>query len=186
MIPLERVGVILLAAGRSTRFGSGDKLTQDWRGKPLVRHAADILAALPFATHLAVVSGKFDQSLPGVFGMVENSEPERGLSRSIALGAAAITSHDLDACLIALADMPMVPSGHFQALVEAADAGPDSLVATNLEGRGQVPALFGRSHFDALQALEGDRGAAGLLRGARKVDCDPSLLVDFDRPGDFA
>ena len=96
-----------------------------------------------------------------------------------------MAGHDVEACLIALADMPLVPPAHFKALAEAANAGPASLVATNLAGRGRVPALFGRSHFDALQALEGDRGAAGFLRGASNVDCDPALLADFDRPEDF-
>lgn len=186
MIALDRVGVILLAAGRSSRFGSEDKLAQEWRGKPLVRHASDVLARLPFAAHLAVVSDTFVHPLPEVFGLVKNSAPERGLSRSIRLGVAELARFDLDACLIALADMPLVPPAHFRALAEAADADCACLVATSLGGKGQVPALFGRSHFDALQSLKGDRGASSLLKAARKVECQPNYLVDFDRPADFS
>jgi len=185
MSTLDRIGVILLAAGRSTRFGDGDKLAKNWRGKPLMRHAADNLAALPFSTHLAVVPVTFKLDLPSQFERIENPEPQRGLSHSISLGISEIRRHDIDACLIALADMPLVPRSHFGALAEAVTNLANTIVGTGNAGRPQVPALFGRAHFDALQALEGDGGASALLQTACKVDCDPALLADFDRPEDF-
>lgn len=185
MTALDRIGVILLAAGRSTRFGAGDKLATNWRGKPLIRHAADNLTALPFSAHFAVVSANLDPALTTEFQRVENPSPQSGLSQSIALGISEIRKYDIDACLIALADMPLVPRSHFRALAEATTNFADAAIGTGNKGRPQAPALFGRAYFDTLQKLEGDRGAAALLQTASKVDCDPALLADFDHPQDF-
>ena len=54
MLRPETTALVLLAAGQSRRFG-GDKLGAPLLGKPLALHAADALAAIPFATRIAVV-----------------------------------------------------------------------------------------------------------------------------------
>ena len=186
MTGVERVGVVLLAAGGSKRFGSQDKLARPFRGKPLARHAADTLASLPFAAHVVVVRENSSLQLPGIYESIANADPSRGLSSSIALGVEAIEAHDLDACLIALADMPLVPQSHFLALLNGFACSEGSIVATADGKRAQVPAVFGRSHYAALAALSGDSGARELLRSARTIACDPELLADFDQPQDFA
>ncbi len=175
----------MLAAGRSQRFGAEDKLAQEWRGKPLASHAAATLADLPFAAHLAVVSADSAHDFPAGFQTLINSEPERGLSHSIVLGVEALAQSDIDACLIVLADMPMVPQAHFAALLRTFDPVQGGILATANGSRAQVPALFARKHFAALIALSGDNGARDLLRDAASLPCDPKLLVDFDRPHDF-
>ena len=185
MIESARVGAILLAAGRSQRFGAKDKLAQEWRGKPLAGHAAETLSTLPFAAHVAVVGAESTQDFPASFKTVINSEPELGLSHSIALGVAALAKSDVDACLIALADMPLVPRSHFSALLDGFDPGSGAILATANGSRAQVPAIFAREHFAELMALSGDLGARDLLRKAASVPCAPELLADFDRPEDF-
>ncbi|WFL77776.1 nucleotidyltransferase family protein [Altererythrobacter arenosus] len=186
MTGVGHVGLVLLAAGRSRRFGPQDKLAQDWRGKPLARHAADTLAALPFAAHIAVVGEDSRLQLPEQFETVTNPDPALGLSHSIALGVEALLPRHLDACLIALADMPLVPEAHFLALLDGVARSDGDIVATANGDRAQVPAVFGKEHFAALIALTGDQGARELLRTARTIPCDAELLADFDRPEDFA
>lgn len=185
MISPTRVGLVYLAAGRSQRFGDNDKLAEFWRGKPLARHGADILSDFSFGAHLAVVSKASDLILPPQFEPIVNQEPELGLSRSIALGVSSIEQRELDACLIALADMPLVPRTQFNALLAAFDADSCSIVATGCQGRTQVPAMFAREHFGSLQSLSGDKGARGIMTGAHLVECEPALLADFDQPRDF-
>ncbi len=182
----KSVGLILLAAGRSERFGAKDKLAHDWRGKPLVRHVADRLAAMPFAAHLAIVTPDNATRFPDCFEEAVNKDPARGLSHSIALGIGALAERDLDACLIALGDMPLVPRQHFAALVDALETADNAIVASANGGRAQVPALFAAKHFAELAQLAGDNGARDLLSTATTVHCAPDLLADFDRPEDFA
>ncbi|MFN2100002.1 NTP transferase domain-containing protein [Altererythrobacter sp. MF3-039] len=186
VIAADRVGLILLAAGRSERFGTSDKLAEQWRGKPLAQHAAQTLSALPFAAHLVVTSAGNASLFAHPFAVIENHGPERGQSHSIALGVGALKDRDIDACLIALADMPLVPSRHYSAMLNAFDSGVGAVIATANQGRLQVPALFARQYFDALLNLAGDAGARALLQGSESIACDAALLADFDRPEDFA
>lgn len=80
------VAAVLLAAGRSTRFGREDKLAAPLSGVPLALHAARRLAVLPVAARI-VVAGPAPLDYGGEgFVTVHNARPEAGLGHSIALG----------------------------------------------------------------------------------------------------
>ena len=49
MIAPETTALILLAAGKSARFGLSDKLTEMFLGQPLGMHVVTALEAVPFA-----------------------------------------------------------------------------------------------------------------------------------------
>lgn len=177
----RRIAVILLAAGRATRFGGG-KLGADLCGRPVARHASDRLAALPATMRIAVCSAH-TPDLPGYRRLT--LEPAGApLSRSIATGIAALNAMPggADAVLFALADMPLVPAGHFTRLVENFDG---DRIATRSEGRNMVPAIFGAMHFAALSALEGDRGAGALLRDAPAIELASACALDIDTREDI-
>lgn len=173
-----RIAVILLAAGRATRFGGG-KLAATLGGKPLAHHASDSLHSLPLFRRFAICSPQ----TPDFHGFTRLplDPPEASLSRSIAIGIAALT--DEDAALFALADMPLVPTAHFANLITRFDG---DRIATRVEGRNMVPAIFGRQHFAALASLVRDRGAGGLLRDAPSVELAPALALDVDTQDDLA
>jgi len=57
MIEPETTALILLAAGKSARFGLSDKLTQMFLGQPLGMHVVTTLEAVPFARRVAVRDG---------------------------------------------------------------------------------------------------------------------------------
>lgn len=167
-----RIATILLAAGRATRFGGG-KLGTALAGKPLARHVADSLSALPFDRKIALCSTQ-TPDLPR-FSRILLDPPDAPLSQSIAAGVAALT--DEDAVLFALADMPLVPADHFARLIAQFDG---SMIATQVDGRNMVPAIFGKQHFEALKTLVGDRGAGALLNDAPSVELSPELALDID------
>lgn len=178
-----RVAAILLAAGRSTRFGAADKLATPLEGIPLGGHAARTLLRLGLSVRL-VVTGAGGSDWPG-FERVLNDRPEAGMGRSVALGVAAARARGAAAVLIALADMPRVPEAHFRRLL-ARDLRADTLVASTDGDRRLPPALFGARWFAHLEVLEGDRGARALLERAELVETSPDALVDVDRPADLA
>jgi molybdenum cofactor cytidylyltransferase len=107
------------------------------------------------------------------------------MAHSLALGIAAARQSGADAVLIALADMPFVPTGHFERIL-ADYRGPDTLVATSDGVRRMPPALFGSDWFAELEGLSGDRGAHGLLQRAAVVVTEADTLLDIDRPEDLA
>lgn len=182
---------IVLAAGSASRFGSAKQLAR-YRGKPLVRHALD--AAEAVCGEASVLVTGFDgaavyQSAAPLCGFrVHNAEYARGLASSIGAGVAAV-AHAADGVILMLADQPLVGAPHVDALAGAWRQAPRRIIATAYGGTAGVPAVFPRDSFAALCALEGDRGAKGLIESAG----DSLVLVDFegaavdvDRPRDLA
>jgi molybdenum cofactor cytidylyltransferase len=174
------IGLILLAAGRGTRFGGG-KLAAPLQGKPVARHAADMLATIGFA-HLLAVVGPDTPPLPA-YRTVLLDPPGAPQARSLAQGVAALADHPIDAVMIALADMPLVPRDHVGAMIAAFDG--DRLASLGPHGI-LPPALFGRRHFPALLALSGDRGAGALLRDGPALRLSATAAIDIDTPADLA
>jgi len=177
----DGVALVLLAAGRASRFGA-DKLAQDLAGRPVAHHAAQRLATMGFAARIAVCSPA-TPPLGALGYRIVPLEPEGApMSRSIALGVAAAEQLGARAVLLALADMPLVPAAHYTALVEDFEGIP---LATLAGAATMPPAMFGRAHFAALQRLTGDRGARDLIARANTVPLDPLLALDIDTPSDL-
>jgi len=174
------IALIVLAAGRASRFGGG-KLSALLAGKPVIAHVAAATAALPLA-HRILIAAPAVPALPG-FTRVTLDPPNAPQSRSLALGVAAAQEAEADAVLIALADMPLVPAAHFAAMLAAFDG--DRLTSI-CNGQPLPPALLGARHFPALLALTGDRGAGALLRDAPALALTAAQALDIDTPEDLA
>ncbi|WP_033923013.1 nucleotidyltransferase family protein [Sphingomonas sp. 37zxx] len=185
MIAPEDIALVLLAAGRSERFGAADKLEQPFLTEPLAFHVVTALAAIPFKRRIAVVSGtRLDFAGRG-YEVVANPRADAGQGHSLGLCVAAARRIDARAVLVALADMPRVTAAHVLRLIDGAE-GESAVVASSNGSRPMPPALFGRGHFDTLLALEGDEGARALVRGGKHVIASPDELIDIDTPDDLA
>jgi len=137
VIPAERTLLILLAAGRSARFGDADKLEQPFLGRPLALHVVTALEAMPFVARVAVTSGTdLDFGALG-YKVIANPAPEMGISGSVKLGITAAREAGAAAALIALADMPRVTATHIYRLLDAA-YGADAVIASS-DGRAPSP-----------------------------------------------
>lgn len=181
MISVENAVLVLLAAGRSTRFGDvGSKLDEDFLGKPLGLHVAVALEMLPFKRRVAITGRcRIDYGRHG-FDVIPNDDPAAGMAGSVKLGVRAAERHGAEAVVLALADMPRVTAAHVHRLFDAAANRPDAVVASS-DGRDtKPPALFGRERFDFLLALEGDQGARDLVSAGRHVVTAPAELIDVD------
>jgi len=185
MITPENTALVLLAAGKSERFGLSDKLTEVFLGQPLGMHVVTALEAVPFAKRIVVQDGvKLDYAARG-YAVAHNLRPEDGLSLSVRLGAQAARGDGIEAILIALADMPRVTATQIHRLFEA-QHGPDTVVASSDGVRPKPPVLFGRGRFDALEALAGDTGARDMILAGRHVVASPDELIDVDTEEELA
>ena len=179
MIEPETTALILLAAGKSERFGLSDKLTEMFLGQPLGMHVVTALEAVPFAKRVAVRDGvKLDYAARG-YHEVHNSRPEEGLSLSVKMGVEAARGQGIEAVLIALADMPRVTAAQIYRLFDA-ENGPETIVASSDGVNPKPPVLFGAARFDALEKLEGENGARELILAGRHVVTHPDELIDVD------
>jgi molybdenum cofactor cytidylyltransferase len=184
--PAHASGIVaaLLAAGAGTRFGGG-KLEADLNGTMLGLIAAQTLVGMGFGRCVAVVnpaSMRLSDALRALgFDLIENPEPEKGLSQSVALAAQAALDSSAEAMLICLADMPLVTPNHLAKLVQSYETtGRVRAVASANDGIAMPPALFPKALWPDLATAEVDQGGRALLGSALLVDGDATMLADVD------
>lgn len=157
-----RTAAILLAAGRSRRFGNEDKLLANFRGQPLIAHAVQPLRDFKPDHLVAVMSNK--NILPKLDGFECISVESQASSQSISLHAGIEHALNLgvDRAIIALADMPFV---NVQLIKKLQESCTDDRGSATTDGKkSSPPACFPRSVFDALLKLQGDQGAREIIQ----------------------
>jgi molybdenum cofactor cytidylyltransferase len=177
-----RFGVVVLAAGASTRMGIGatPKQLLTYKGQTLVRRAAETaLASLgrPVVVVLganAVAVGR-ELELPVV--VTRNPEWETGMGSSIRTGLEAVLAADasVDAIVVMLCDQPFVTAELIDTLIERRRETSKTIVVTEYGGARGVPALFARELFAELGQLNGPEGARQIIRNHP----DDAVAVSF-------
>jgi molybdenum cofactor cytidylyltransferase len=191
----RRVAAVVLAAGRSTRMGGPNKLLSDVGGRPLVRIAAERVAASK-ARPIIVVTGhqreRIEEALTGLpVTFVHNPDFADGLSTSVRVGIAAVPS-DADGAIICLGDMPQVDAALIDRLLGAFDPERGALVVVpTVAGKRGNPVVWSRRFFPELAALEGDVGARRLLASYPEAVVEVPVsgnaaLIDVDTPDALA
>ena len=184
----HRLGAALLAAGSSRRFGSEDKLVVELNGFMLGQNAAFVFPFDRLHAAWVIMAERGHPCEPGWHAMgfdpVANPDAHEGMGTSVALAARMAQQEKLDALAIVLADMPMVPATHYDALIDEV-TGPDDIAVSAIGDTRMPPAVFGSAHFPALAELTGDIGARDLLMQGHIVECPPEWLIDIDRPEDL-
>lgn len=180
MLRVEECVLVLLAAGKSERFGDiRSKLDQDFLGKPLGLHVAVALESIAFQERVAVIDGLDLAYERHGFTVIRNLDRDLGMASSVKLGIARAIEVGARSVLIALADMPRVTAAHIYRLFDAS-LDDMSVVASSDGHEARPPALFGAGHFDHLLTLDGDAGARELVRSGRHVITTPAELIDVD------
>ena len=185
MVLRVQTTVIIPASGQSARFGAGNKLLSELAGKPLVQHVIDTVADVGFCRKIAVIPHS-DKTLWALFqdagfDCINNASPDYGMGYSLALGAKACLT---DRAVVMLADMPLIPPAHIQALIEA--LGDDPVVFTQCGDAVHPPAALGPVGLAALRGRGGDQGLRGWTSTAKTLSLAPGLGQDIDTPDDLA
>lgn len=183
------IGVIVLAAGSSTRMGR-PKLLLPLRGKSLVRRVTEEALASR-ADRVLIVTGAYreaiERELAGLpIRAVHNQDHLRGISTSLRAGLRALPP-EAEAALVVLADQPLVDRTVLDALIEQYLDSGAAIVQPTYGGQPGNPVLWDRRLFGELMAQEGDRGGREILRRrageiARCELDDPRVQQDVDTP----
>mgnify|MGYP002633013645 CR=1 FL=1 len=195
MITLADTAAVILAAGRSQRFGDENKMLHLIDGQPMIRHTVNAVLAAGLGDVVVVTGHEADAVERALQGLpircVRNATPWAGMGTSLATGANAVTG-TAQAMFIVLGDMPRLKTNTLLNLLAALDSerGHDIIVPVH-DGRRGHPVLFAKRYFTRLCALSGDTGAREILNNhPERVDAvtvdDPGTLLDIDTPGDAA
>ncbi len=191
------VTAIVLAAGRSSRMGRAKQL-EIVDGTPMVVRAAQVALASR-ATDVMIVSGAYAEAVTAMLRahlpdagerlrFVHNGAWATGQASSVRAAIQALPSN-CQAALFLPTDQPFVPVALLDGLIAAWRAGA-RLVAPTVDGQPRgAPAIFDRTLWAELLALEGDTGARPLLQrhGSELVTvaADAAWLRDIDTPADL-
>lgn len=178
-----RTDAIILAAGLSRRMGD-NKLLLPYKGKALLQHAVDLVAALPVHSRCLVSRA---ETLAGVrvpedFRVVVNHAPELGQALSLRLGLEAAEGEGF---LFFQGDQPLLDADTVLSLL--ALARPDRIVLPRHAGVPGNPVFFPAGLKAELLAVEGDRGGRE-VRDRHAAACvyletpSPAPLWDVDTP----
>ena len=187
MTDVEGLAVALLAAGRSERFGAGDKLAAMLGGKPLIDWAAEAGRSVNAAQHFIVTDPDTPQQYcPAGYVLLFNPDAGEGLASSLRIAARQARETGASALLVMLGDMPLVRPSHLATLVATFVADPVNPVFSHAPGNAaQPPAILPATLFPLLEGLSGDSGARSLARGATLVEASPDSLIDVDTSSDL-
>jgi len=165
------IGIILLAAGASSRLGRPKQLLA-YQGKTLLRYAAETAVAAGFSAVTVVTGAQHAALLPELAGLpvlpVHNPQWAVGMGTSIKTGLAALETLPHGAnptgIVVMLCDQPLVTPELLRQLAATHTATGRPMVAAEYNGVHGVPVYFGIDALPLLRALPDAGGAQQLLR----------------------
>lgn len=190
---MSGVGLIILAAGASTRMGTPKQLLR-YGQQSLIRHVVEI--AIASVCHpVIVVLGAYAECIqpeiePLQIHPVANPDWPQGMSTSIRVGLETLNTlnPNAESVVLMLCDQPFVCPQLINQLVAEYQTSLKPIVASEYAANLGVPALFSRSLFPQLLTLTGVSGAKQLIKKyAQDVLAVPfpNGFIDLDTPEDY-
>ena len=170
-----KLGLIMLAAGNSRRFGS-NKLLYGIDGMPMYRHillelvqVRDVLEAQGHACEITVVT-QYDEIAQEARKLgaqvLYNLHPDEGISSSLKIGLQV--NRNMDACLFAVADQPWLRGETILGLVRVFLREGKGIACVEYEGKTGNPCVFSKKYFEELMKLSGDVGGKRVVVAHRE------------------
>ncbi|WP_034229122.1 nucleotidyltransferase family protein [Aquimarina pacifica] len=186
-----KVGIVLLAAGNSSRMGSPKQLLR-FGNTTLLGVTIENALASKASTIACVLGANADIIKKSILSydieIVINSQYSNGLGSSIATGVTHLLPHTLDAVVVLLADQPFITSDYIDMLITSVAKDTQYVIASDYNGKKGVPAIFPEKYFDKLLKLNKDTGAKKILNSkeikVKTVATKPNLL-DIDTLKDY-
>lgn len=190
---IQNTGIIILAAGASTRMGQPKQLLRVGSESLIQRVLRTVMASTfrPVVVVLGANREKIEPELE-VFPVqkVFNEIWSSGMGSSISAGLSYLLQEEpsLDAVIILVGDQPLLNTQVLLDLHQLAQTQQAPLVVSHYANTMGVPALFTRALFPELIALEGATGAKALIQKYRNQAAVlefPEGFLDLDTPEDW-
>lgn len=179
-------GIVILAAGSSTRLGQPKQLLE-FQGTTLIQHITQT-AVTAVNKPVVVILGancKLIRTrlthLP--VHIVYNPDWSQGMTSSIRKGLMALLyfSPDTEGVIFAVCDQPYITPDLFLEMISVGNNSQKPIVACLYNNVTGTPVLFKKEYFDVLLALKDNEGARNILQShPESVESIPFPLGTFD------
>jgi molybdenum cofactor cytidylyltransferase len=189
----QKISLILLAAGNSSRLRGKSKQQLEFHGKTLLRRAAETAVAANFHSTVVILgadSGSMRREIEGLpVRIAINENWATGMSSSIKIGLAELVEEEnLEAVVIMLCDQPLVTTKTLDNLCEVFAHTGKPIAACEYENTVGVPALFSSEVFAELLNLHESEGAKKIIEkyaGKTALVAAPEAALDIDMLKDY-
>lgn len=187
-----RTGVIILAAGSSSRLGQPKQLLE-FKGKTLLEIAVEAAQNSLANSCVIVLGANADLIVEKIrhtkVDQVVNENWENGMASSMQKGLKYLMENsEPDQIILMLSDQPFVDSKILNLLIENKLNTNSEIIACRYKETFGVPVLFTKKYFPELLSLAGNEGAKKLVM-ARQDDLHtidfPRGAIDIDTIEDY-
>ena len=174
----DSLGIVLLGAGNSKRFG-GRKQFYQVEGEMMYLRMIKKLRCIPNTIRILVTQFQEMEEQVEDFQIVMNERPEEGISHSIELGIQALLkkNQSLSGILFAVCDQPYLSKDSILRLVMEYRKSEKTIACLCYQDRMGNPVIFHPKYIEELLALSGDTGGKQVLRQHK----EEVLFVEVDQ-----
>ena len=165
----ETTGIIILAAGNSSRLGQPKQLLK-YKEFTLLRNVV-LQAKLVPKSSVVVVTGAYKEMMDKELAdtdvkVINNPNWETGMASSITIGLETLRTINpkVKSCIFTVCDQPFLKAENFNELIEAQSKTGKGIAASGYAGILGVPVLFTSHYFEELLNLKGHEGAKKLVQ----------------------
>lgn len=178
----NKTGIIILAAGNSSRLGEPKQLLL-YNETSLLKNTVEAAALLPNSV-VIVVTGSNSKLIEEQLDLTQikvsyNPDWPSGMSSSIVKGLndLLLISPDIEKCIISVCDQPFTTHSVFENLLEHYHKSGKEIIASSYAETLGTPVLFARKYFTTILKLKGQEGAKKII----SKFVDDTLAVPFEK-----
>ena len=178
---INKIAIIVLAAGGSTRLGKPKQLLA-YHNESLLQRIVGCILQLKDVIP-AVVIGSNNELMRDELSacdieVIENDEWAAGISTSIIKGLSSLLQKhpDIESCIFVVCDQPHLTTIVIQGLLDSAVQSGKGIVAARYGSVIGTPVFFNKKYFKDLLLLAGDEGAKKI------INKHPNDLITIDFP----
>ncbi len=183
----NHLGILILAAGTSSRLGEAKQLLEI-ADETLIQIA--IKKALQISSNVYVVLGhKSDEIKKEIknfpIKIIINPSYKEGIGNSISYSISNFP--EVEKVLIILCDQPLIPLNHYNTLIKKSLQNKNLIICSKYQNEIAVPAIFPKNYFNLLKNLKGDKGAKKLIyeNPSKSVLLEDKYSTDIDTRKDY-
>lgn len=166
---MKKYGLVILAAGGSSRLGSPKQLL-NFNHQSLLKNIVSIAGRLSEVIGVVVIGAQHQKMLGELnnsnLSIVINTDWALGMASSIKIGLLNIIAINplLEACIFVVCDQPYINLPLLQSLINTYEESQKGIVACVYGQTTGTPVLLNKKYFDKLMLLQKEEGAKKLIK----------------------